>query len=86
MFYKILILVLIALSAVISMAYVAYKKQSPILLTVNSFVGLILLTLLKLISPYIYVKIYINIVSVLLAVILGPVGVILFIVADCIFL
>ena len=86
LFYKIILIIFIILCVIISIAYVIYKKQSLALLLLNSLSGIVLLVLLKIISSYIFVKIYINTVSVFLSVLLGPAGVLLFTFIDLMFL
>ena len=67
--------------------FVMVKYEISLRLVIgNSLFGIVLLFILKLLSGYLKIPVYINIVSVIMSAVLGPIGIAFFYLLDYLFL
>ncbi len=86
MLYKIIFILIFVCYEISMFALLIKSKMFVKGLILNAVLGLFMLTVLKLIEQITLIKIYINSIWVLSAVCVGPIGVLLNIIIDCIFL
>lgn len=87
MLYIKILLLLAAFIYLFALIFVMVKYKINLRLVVgNSLAGVVLLFALKLLSGYLNITIYINIISVLMSAVFGPVGIAAFYLIDYLFL
>ena len=87
MLYVKTLLIAAAVLYLFALIFVMVKYEISLRLVIgNSLFGIVLLFILKLLSGYLKIPVYINIVSVIMSAVLGPIGIAVFYLLDFLFL